>query len=303
MTQYFLKNIQLMFLILLIILLGGIYSFITLPRDEDPGFIIRTAVVKTQFAGAPPDRVELLVTDKLEKAIQEMPEIDYIKSQSKTGLSIIYVNILDDYKDVRPIWDELRRKVEKASQELPEEASTPFVDDEFGDVFGTIVTVAGEGFSQKKLKDSADILKNELLELKDIAQVNILGDEKEVIYLDFDSSRLAEFGINPSNLKNIIQNTNILKQGGNLKIGKDRIIIEPSGNFENINDISKIIISKSDTQEVVYLGDIVNIKRTYQDPPDMLVHSSGMPAIAISSSMKKQGNILKLGNAIKKKLS
>lgn len=302
MTKYFLKNIQLMFLILLVIIIGGIYSFITLPRDEDPGFIIRTAVVTTKFAGATPDRVELLVTDKLEKVIQEMPEIDYIKSQSKTGVSVIYVNILDDYKDVRPIWDELRRKVEKASLDLPPEASKPFVDDEFGDVFGTIVTVSGQGFSSKRLKDAANILKDEFLELKDIARINILGDEKEVIYLNFDTSRLAEFGLTPLRLKNIIQNTNILTSGGSLKIDKDRIIIEPSGNFDNINDISKTIISKSDTQEIVYLGDIVNIKRSYQEPPDMLVHASGMPAVAISFSMKKQGNILKLGREIKKKL-
>ncbi|MBW2144570.1 MAG: efflux RND transporter permease subunit, partial [Deltaproteobacteria bacterium] len=124
---------------LIIILFAGIMTYKNMPRSEDPGFIVRVATVTTYFPGASPGRVEQLVTDKLEKAIQEMPELDAIRSQSSTGFSIIYVEIKQNYKDMKPIWDKLRRKVEKVNRDLPESVIGPRVNDEFGDVFGIII--------------------------------------------------------------------------------------------------------------------------------------------------------------------
>ena len=138
---------------LLLLLLAGVSAFLGMPQSEDPGFTVRTALVLTYFPGASPERVEQLVTDKLEKVIQEMPQLDSILSQSKTGVSIVTVNVLESYKEMRPIWDDLRRKVDRAGPDLPDGVIGPIVNDEFGDVFGTVLTLVGDGYSYAELKD------------------------------------------------------------------------------------------------------------------------------------------------------
>jgi multidrug efflux pump subunit AcrB len=303
MTKFSLEHIQIVFLILLIVVVGGVMAYINLPREEDSGFVARTAVVTTYFPGANSERVELLVTSKLEKIIQEMPQIDYIHSRSRSGVSIIYVNILDDRQDPRPVWDELRRKVEKARFDLPENAEKPFVDDEFGDVFGSIVSIGADGFSYKEVKDIADYVKDQLLLIPNVAKVDVLGTQKEVVFLEYDIGRLSQIGLAPPQLKEILENTNILVTGGNVRILDERIVIEPSGSFESIADIKKTVIQLKDKKDIVYLGDIVDVKRGYLDPPDRLVHSSGKRVIALAMSMKKGSNILALGDEVKKKLA
>ena len=156
-TRAAIEKNRITFVVLAVLVLAGVQAYLGMPQAEDPGFIIRTAMVLTYFPGGSPERVEQLVTDKLEKAIQEIPQLDSVTSQSKTGVSIIMVNILESYKEMRPIWDDLRRKVERVAPELPDSVRGPFVNDEFGDVFGTIVTVTGDGFSYAELKEIAGL--------------------------------------------------------------------------------------------------------------------------------------------------
>jgi len=302
MTKYALEHFRIVLFILLIIIIGGVIAYNNLPREEDPGFVVRTAVVTTNFPGANSEKVELLVTSKLEKIIQEIPEIDYIQSSSKSGVSIIYVNILDEYQNPRPIWDELRRKVEKARFDLPENAEKPFVNDEFGDVFGSIVTLVGDGYSYKEIKDVADYVRDELLSIKNVAKVDVFGAQKEVVFLEYDIGRLSQFGIAPLQLKEILENTNILTSGGSVKIKDERIVIEPSGNFGSISDIQKTVVQLKDKNDIVYLGDIVDVKRGYIDPPDVIVHSTGKRAVALAMSMKNGTDMLVFGDEIKKKI-
>ena len=160
-TQQSIKKNRLTIAILLVIALLGITTFQSMPRSEDPGFIIRTASVATLFPGASPERVELLVTDKIEKVIKEIPELDFVESESSTGLSFVLVNIKESYKDMRPIWDDLRRKI-NSIQGLPDGVIGPFVNDDYGDVFGIITTVTGEGYSYAELKEIADEVRDEL---------------------------------------------------------------------------------------------------------------------------------------------
>jgi len=161
--------------ILLIALGGGWLAFNTLPRAEDPGFVIRTAQVITTFPGASPERVEKLVTDRLEQAVRELPELESIESTSKTGISIIIVNIQEKYRDMRPIWDALRRKIDREIPNLPPGAQEPVVNDEFGDVFGIVLALTGDGFSYSQLKEVAEATRDEFLRLPDIAEVQIFG--------------------------------------------------------------------------------------------------------------------------------
>ena len=154
-TQFAIEKKRISSTVLLIILVTGLLTYGTMPRDEDPGFIIRVALISTYFPGASPERVEQLVTDKLEEAIQEMPEVETINSQSKSGISIIYVNVKESYREMRPIWDDLRRKVDKVRAALPSGISGPFVNDEFGDVFGTLIALTAEGYTYAEIKEIA----------------------------------------------------------------------------------------------------------------------------------------------------
>lgn len=241
-TKFALKNDKVTIVFTLCIFIYGLISFLDLPRAKDPGFIIRTATVVTYFPGASAKRVEQLVTDKLEKEIQQMAEIDFISSTSKNGVSIIFVNILEKYKKMRPIWDDLRRKVETGARSLPRGTSTPIVNDEFGDVYGTIISVTSDGLDYDELEDIANDTRDIFLRLDDVAKINLIGVQEEVVYVEFDNSKLAKLNLSASYLKSILENKNIVISGGHIKLNKNRLSIEPTGNYENIEQIKNTII-------------------------------------------------------------
>ncbi|GJM44172.1 MAG: multidrug transporter AcrB [Gemmatimonadota bacterium] len=283
---------------LLAIVAVGLGSYRTMPRSEDPGFIIRTATVVTQFPGASPERVELLVTDKLEKTIQEIPQIDFVSSRSKTGLSVIYVNIKEEYREMRPLWDDLRRKVERARGELPPGVIGPIVNDEFGDVFGTVITLTGEGYTYAELKDIADDVRDELLRIPDVAKVDIHGAQEERVFVEYNNARLAELNLSAVQLQQILESRNIIIPGGAIDVGPERLSLEPSGNFESVEDLRRAVIQLPGTSQVLYLEDLVQVNRGYVDPPRSRVRSTGQAGLALSISKKETGDIIRLGTDV-----
>ena len=287
---------------LIVVLIAGFGAYQNMPQNEDPGFIIRTARVLTFFPGASPERVELLVTDKLEKVIQEIPELDFVNSISRTGVSEVYVNILESEKQMRPIWDDMRRKIERGSRELPEGVIGPIVNDEFGDVFGTIITLTGEGYDYAELKDVADQVRNELLKIRDAAKVEIHGAQDERIFVEYNNARLAELGLSAIQLQNILKSRNILLPGGDISTGDERIVLEPSGNFESVEDLARTIINVPGSRQLVYLEDIASVSRGFIDPPQAKVRSSGTPALALGISLRKGGNLITLGQEVKQSI-
>jgi multidrug efflux pump subunit AcrB len=298
-TRFAIEKNRVTTVFLLIVLFGGIAAYQRSPRDYDPGFIIRAAQVVTYFPGASPERVELLVTDKLEKAIQEIPELDFIKSQSKTGLSIIRVEIQERYTAMRPIWDNLRRKVAAAAVQLPEGVVGPFVNDEFGDVFGIVLGLTGEGFSYPDLKEVADQIRDELLRIADVAKVEIYGVQEERIFVEFNNARLAQLGLSPYQLMRILESRNIIIPGGDLVVGPERIVLEPSGNFDSVDDLRQTVISIPGRQELLFLEDIVDIRRGTVDPPRTSMHTSGVPSLGLAVSMRAGGNLIDMGKAVR----
>lgn len=296
-TSFALKNDKVTIVFSILIFFYGVLSFLDLPRAKDPGFIIRTATVVTHFPGASANRVEQLVTDKLEKKIQEMSEIDFIKSTSKSGVSIIFVNILEEHKNMRPIWDSLRRKVDDGARELPNGALKPIVNDEFGDVYGSLISISSDGLSKAELEDIANDTKDVFLRLNDVAKIEIIGIQPQVVYVEFDNSKLAKLNLSASYLKNILESKNIVLSGGNIKIEDSRLSIEPSGNFESLEQISNTIIPL-ETKEKLYLKDIANIKADYKNPSSLIVQKDGKESIILAISMKKDGDIIKLGQEI-----
>ena len=271
-TRFAIENNRSTLVALLVILFAGAGAYQSLPRAEDPGFTIRTAVVQTIFPGANPERVENLVTDKIEKAIQEMPELDTVRSESKTGVSIVYVDIQEQYKKMRSIWDSLRRKVEKAIPDLPEEVIGPFVNDEFGDVFGIILAITAgqtiEGSPQinyAELKDIAYSVRDMLLRLEDTGKVEICGIQDERVFVEYNNARLAELGLSVVQLQQILRARNIIIPGGSVTTGIERIELEPSGNFDTIEDLRRTVISVPGRPNLLYLEDVAEVTRGYID--------------------------------------
>ncbi len=304
-TGFAIRNNRLTLVALLAILLAGAGAYSRLPRAEDPGFTIRTAVVRTIFPGANPERVENLVTDKIEKIIQEMPELDVVRSQSKTGLSIIYVDIQEQYREMRPIWDSLRRKVEKATPDLPREVIGPFVNDEFGDVFGIILAITAgltrDGSPQieySEMKDIAYSVRDLLLRFEDAGKVEVDGIQDERVFVEYNNARLAELGLSVVQLEQILEARNIIIPGGSVTTGVERIELEPSGNFGSIEDLRRTVISVPGRSDLLYLEDIAQITRGYIDPPDSRMHASGLPSLALAISTREGGNLIRLGEDV-----
>jgi len=297
-TRFAIENNRVTLTALAVICAAGYQAFLTLPQAEDPGFTIRTAVVITYFPGANPQRVEDLVTDKLEKAIQELPELDAVRSQSTTGVSVVTVDIKEEYREMRPIWDNLRRKVEKAKRELPDGVRGPFVNDEFGDTFGAIIAVTGDGYSYAELKDVAFDVRDMLLQLEDAGRIEMHGVQEERVFIEFDGARLAELGLSVGQLQQQLESQNILVPGGSVSTGVERIELEPTGSFESIDDLASTVIRSNEQGGLVYLEDIATISRGYNDPPDALMRANGYPALGVAVSTKSTGNIVRHGEEI-----
>ena len=301
-TAYALKNNRTTIVLILVVLLAGFQSYLNMPRAYDPGFIIRAAQVITYFPGASPERVEQLVSDKLEKVVQEIPELDFVTSESRTGVSIIVVNIKESYKNMRPIWDNLRRKIDDARDDLPDGIIGPEVNDEFGDVYGIVLTLTGEGFSYAELKDIADDTRDQFLYIEDVAKVDILGAQEERIFVEYSNTQLSKLNLSPSQLLQMLKGRNIIIPGGSIKLGNERIELEPSGNFQSVEEVRKTVISLPGSNEILYLSDIAEIKRGYVDPPASSVHSSGVDALGIAISMREGGNNIELGERVNETL-
>lgn len=297
-TQAAITNNRTSFVLLLMVLLFGTMAYEEMPKDYDPGFILRTAQVITYFPGASPQRVEELVTETLEKEIQEMPELDFVASESRTGVSIVSVNVKESYKEMRPIWDSLRRKVESVQDQLPADAHTPIVNDEFGDVFGIVIGLTADGYTYTEVEEIAEQTKDAFLRLSEAAKVDIFGTQDEQIYIDYNNARLSELGLSPSQLKDQLANRNIVIPGGSINIDDEKIALEPTGNFESVDEIRKTIIQIPGSDKVLYLGDIATVYRDYVDPASTLVNLNGDTALTIAISMRKGGNNLVLGEQV-----
>jgi len=302
-TSFAIEKDRITLIAVVLILATGLSTYFSMPRDEDPGFLIRTALVQTSFPGASPARVEQLVTDRVETAVRQIPELKKVTSQSREGVSLVFVELRDEIFDLQPVWDNLRRKVEAISGDLPEGAIGPFVDDEFGDVFGILISVTGPGFSYRQLYDVAKQTRDELLFLPDAAKVEIYGAQEERVFLEFTNARLSEYNLSPSMLKDILSAQNIVSAGGSVVIERERISLEPTGNFENFEDLLQTTIALPSDGKLVPLRDLVDVRRGYIDPPSALRRSSGLRSLGLAVSMREGGNLIALGDQVKSRLA
>ena len=198
---------------------------------------------------------------------------------------------------MRPIFDKLRRKV-AAVDGLPAGTTQPLVNDEYGDVYGSVYALTGDGFSRAELKEIAEDVRDRLLHIDDVAKVSLQGVQQERIYIEYNLARLKEIGISPAQLSGILRKVNILTGGGQIVAGRERIALEPSGNLESIDSLRRTVIQIPGSRQIVYLEDIVDIFQDYVDPPASVTRFNGQQAIIVSVSLREGGNILQLGQTL-----
>lgn len=299
-TKSAFNKLQFTMLVIVLLCVAGLASYFSMSRAEDPEYIVRKAEVVTSWPGASPERVELLVTDKLERKIQEISEIDYIESESKAGVSIVRVTILDRYKDMKPIWNTLRNKVEdvRLGDVLPQGAGAPIVNDEYGDVYGIVFSIVWDGFNYAQIREVAKDIRDDLLALEDVAKVDFFGIQEERIFVDYNNDKLKEVSLSVDQLKQRLAERNIVKSGGTIYRTKEQIIIEPTGNYVDVNDIRETLVNIPGTNKLIKLKDIAFVYRGYVDPPISLMHTSGHPSVGIAISMRTGGNIITLGEEV-----
>ncbi len=285
-----------------LIFVAGAISYGKLGRLEDPTFLIKTAMVITPYPGASPLEVEKEVTDVVEEAVQSMGQVKEVRSTSKEGLSIVYVDMKDEYKSdsLTQLWDELRKKVGDVRGELPPGAGPSSVNDDFGDVYGVFFALTGKGYSMAQLRHYAEGLKKDLLLCQDVAKVSIWGDSQEVIYVEFKRSRLAELGIPPSRIYDTLSGHNLVEPAGKVKVDGEHIRVSPSGEFQDESSIADLLVGG--TGGLVRLGEVATIRRGYQDPPDNIMRFGGEPAVGIGVSTVSGGNVVTMGESIKSAL-
>ena len=301
-TQFAITNSRLTILFLLAMLVAGVSTFLSMPSQEDPEVTIRTAQVRAYFPGMSTSQVENLIAKPLEKKIKEIPELKKLTTTVSTGKALLKVDIHDRYFDLAPIWQKLRNKMDDVQTSLPTGTQGPFVDDDFGRVAAATVSLYGRGYTLPELYDAARDLQDKLGTLNSVSKVDIYGHQQEQIYLEFDSSRLAFYGISPNAIVSALTSQNIVLPGGSVRAGDDRIVLVPSGNFESINDIRNLLISVPDAEQSIYLQDIVTVRRGLAEPPHNPVFYNAQPAIALAISMMAKYNIADFGDELNVKL-
>nr|NJM02878.1 efflux RND transporter permease subunit [Desulfobacula sp.] len=289
--------------ITMVVLLLGCLAYQNLSRLEDPEFVIKEAVVLTPYPGASPDEVEKEVTEKIEKAVQEMGQLKRVDSYSSRGLSTVKVIIKDKYDlDSLPqVWDEMRRKINDAQRDLPTGAGPSMIHDDFGDVYGVYYALTGEGYSPAELKKVAELLKRELLTVTDVKKVVFFSEQTEAVYVEMSKEKMSALGITREEIFNALSAKNLPADAGKIQIGSEYIPVFPTGIFKSEKDFKELFIAGRGGK-LIYLKDVAEIRRDYVDPPRSLLRFNGKPAIGIAISTVSGGNAVTMGNAVKKRI-
>lgn len=301
--KYFLKNKAVTWLLLVLILAGGLFSYAKMGKLEDAPFTIKQALVLTPYPGASPSEVQFQVTDVLEEAIQSLGELYYLKTENRAGLSKITVYVKKEIRadEMQQLWDKLRRKVNDVQGKLPSGAGTSIVNDDFGDVLGVFYGLTGESYTYRELEDQAKLIKDDLLKVKDVAKVEIYGIQTPVIDIRINPTILSNRGITTADIKRAFDGQNKMVDAGSIRNGETRIRIESTGNFYSLDDIRNLTIV-SHSGEHFRLGDIARIEESYQTPPQNFMRINNKQAVGIAISTVPTGNVVDMAKAVKKRI-
>ncbi len=304
-ARYSIRRSTTSWLLLVLLMVGGVLALTNIGRLEDPEFTLKKAMVITAYPGASAQQVEEEVTYRLENALQELGNIDHISSISQPGLSQITVDMQTTLRadDMPQIWDELRRKINDVTRRLPPGAQQPIVRDDFADVYGIMLAVTGDGYSYEDIKDYTDFLRRELVLVDGVGKVLVDGEQQEQVIVEVSRNKLANVGIPPQQVINLLQTQNAVADAGRVISGNERIRLHTTGEFENVEDLANLMISNPGADERILLRDVASVRRDYQEIPDHKVRFNGQRSLWLGVSFGSDVNVVEVGQRVEQRLA
>ena len=302
-SEWALKKRSLVVFLMILAVGAGVMSFLKLGRGEDPAFTFRTMVVGAAWPGATVDETMKQVTERLERTLQETDFLDRVRSYTIAGQTTIFVDLKQSTppEKVPDIWYQVRKNVGDMRHTLPQGVLGPFMNDAFGDTFGIIYAFTADGFSFRELRDHVEAARSRLLQLPDISKIEVLGAQDEQIYIEFSTERLAGLRLNLNQILATLQAQNLVRPAGTIQGEQERVFLRVSGAFDSERDIEGVNIVAGD--RIFRLGDIAKVRRGFTDPPQPMFRVNGKPAIGLAIAMRDAGDILALGDNVRKEMA
>ena len=301
-AEWAIRHKQIVYFFIIAIITGGLWSYFHLGRSEDPDFTIRQAVVTAAWPGASAQQITQQVTDPLEKKLQDAKGLDYIKSFTHDGKTVIYVNLKDSVpkEEIQTRWHEIRNLVNDEWGSLPSGVMGPYINDRFDDVYGSIYAVTGDGFSYEEKRKYAENIRRRLTGVEDVQKVELLGVQKQEIYVEMDQNKLASFGMRPSDVFAMLQQQGAMMPAGMIHTDSRNVAIRVEGLLDTVESLKELPIHVGERS--FHLGDVASVTQMYADPETSLMYFNGKPAVGIAVSMAPGGNNLVLGKNLEKEI-
>ncbi|ODV42487.1 multidrug transporter AcrB [Cupriavidus sp. UYMMa02A] len=297
-SEWALKHQQMIAFLLLLLSVAGIMAYTSLGQKEDPEFTIKTMVVQAYWPGSSAEQMADQVTDKIERKLQEVAEIDYTSSYVKPGETQVKINLREDVppKAVPDVWYQVRKKLGDIRQTLPQGTQGPFFNDEFGDTFGNMYALTGDGFSYEDLRRFADAARNEFLRVSDVNKVDLIGKQEEKIYVEMSTAKLASLGLDPALIASTLAQTNAVTAAGTVQTTSEQVRLTVGGEFDSVDNIRAIGIHAGN--RTFRLGDIADVHRGFIEPAAQRMRFNGTETMGLAVSMRKGGDVIHLGEQL-----
>ena len=297
-SSWTLRHQALVVFVLVLVTLFGIRSYSRLAQSEDPPFTFKVMVIQTLWPGATARQVQEEVTDRIARKLQESPDVDFLRSYSRPGESMLFFTIRDAAPpaQIPDTWYQVRKKVGDIAHTLPSGVHGPYFNDEFGDVYTDLYALEGDGFSPAQLHDYAERLRTELLRVPGVNKVDFIADQEQRIYVEIANTQLAKLGLTPQQIAAAVDAQNAIAAAGVYTTSDDRVIVRPSGQFQDVEALANTLIRVND--RVVRLGDIATIRRGYTDPPTQQMRFEHQPVLGIGVTMVRSGDVIELGQLL-----
>ncbi len=299
-TELSLNHRPLVWYFIVVAFVGGIFSYFKLGRMEDPTFVVREMIVAAYWPGATADEMQQQVTDKLEKKLQDIPGLDNLRSETRPGSTVIYVELGDTVEtaEIRTRWRDVRNYCNDIKGDLPSGVVGPFFNDTYDEVFGSVYALTGDGFDYEELRRHAEDIRRLLLGVNDVKKIELVGVQTEIVYVEIEQAKLAELGISPQTISDTLAAQNAMVPAGMVETSSDNVYLRVTGIFDDVDAIKNLPINAGG--RLFRLADIAAVERRFVDPPNPKMFFNGMPAIGIAVAMESGGNILNLGKNLDK---
>ncbi len=302
-SEWALEHRSLLWYFMIVFAIAGAFSYVSLGREEDPAFTIKTMIIAAQWPGASATEVTRQVTDRIEKKLEELESLDYTRSFTTAGQTIVYLDLLPTTKakDVQATWVRVRNLIADIQSDFPQGVVGPFFNDHFGDVYGNIYAFTADGLTERQLRDRVEYARARALTVPNVGQVQIIGAQDEAIYLDFSTRQVAALGLDAQSIGASLRAQNAIAPSGVIQAGPEQIAIRVNGQFTSEESLKAINIRVND--RFFPLTDVATIRRGVVDPPSSLFRFNGKPAIALAIGMKAGSNLLEFGAALDKEMT